>query len=590
MFNTGEASKGRRRRRLWVIGLFGVLVFAVALPLAGASPLASKTSESAAQKALPAKKKKRAERSTQPNIVLIVFDDLSMDLVPTLRSVKTMRRQGASYPHSFVVDSLCCVSRASTFTGQYPHQTGVRTNVADPANPADPQGGWKAFESGGNTKRTVALRLQDAGYTTGFVGKYLNQYEWQPGRATPPVPPGWTDLRVVFGSAYDGWDFYSTSLENGQLQLNSHPAPPADASDEAKDAAYAGTVIADEAMDFLDDHADDDEPYFLQVSPYAPHSRVNPLPHYPGDPLFPPAFGDRPNAANPGGNCGRLRCEQLTTKDLPGFGDPRRDNRPSRRNGKPGEVWNTRKPLRAGVAVGALRNRARMAQSADRMIQRILRTVADDTYVVLTSDNGMHLGQQGLAIGKGTAYSTDSQVPLYVVGPGVQPGTRREIATNVDLASTFERMAGLKPARYRSGRSLTGSLEDPKARQRDYVFFEHTRPRPSADDPDWVPELAFIPSYVAVRGRTQLLIRYDLDTSAGTRYVWEFYDLAKQGFERTNVYGRAKYGDDVRTLRRELAKLDTCATVTRGEAVRGPCRKLGEKYAEPMRGDYPGGD
>ncbi len=37
-----------------------------------------------------------------------------------MRSVQTMRRAGASYPHSFVTDSLCCVSRSSFFTGPVP--------------------------------------------------------------------------------------------------------------------------------------------------------------------------------------------------------------------------------------------------------------------------------------------------------------------------------------------------------------------------------------------------------------------------------------------------------------------------------------
>ena len=41
---------------------------------------------------------------------------------------------------------------------------------------------------------------------------------------------------------------------------------------------------------------------------------------------------------------------------------------------------------------GPLRNRARMVQTVDRMLGRILDTVDANTYVVLTSDNGYHLG------------------------------------------------------------------------------------------------------------------------------------------------------------------------------------------------------
>ena len=64
---------------------------------------------------------------------MVLMDDFSMDLVQTMRSMRQMKRAGASYSHAFVVDSLCCVSRSSLFTGQYPHQTGVRTNTSGDA-------------------------------------------------------------------------------------------------------------------------------------------------------------------------------------------------------------------------------------------------------------------------------------------------------------------------------------------------------------------------------------------------------------------------------------------------------------------------
>ena len=159
-------------------------------------------------------------RAAQPNIVVVMLDDFSMDLVQTMRSVQRMRKAGASYPHSFVTDSLCCVSRSSFFTGQYPHQTGVRTNTSNAGT--SKLGGWPAFDTHGNPERAFNVRLQEAGYQTGFVGKFLNEYEWSPGRALPPVVPGWTTFNTVFGSAYDGWDFASTTLADGRLQLVQH--------------------------------------------------------------------------------------------------------------------------------------------------------------------------------------------------------------------------------------------------------------------------------------------------------------------------------------------------------------------------------
>ncbi len=285
-----------------------------------------------------------------------------------------MKRAGASYSHAFVVDSLCCVSRSSLFTGQYPHQTGVRTNTSG-ARDAMPLGGYAAFEGYGNRERAFNVTLQGSGYTTGFVGKYLNEYEYVQGRALPPVPPGWSQFNVVFGSAYDGWDFDSTYVRQRPA---ARPAPRRAAALRADGGARPGLRRqrdrALRARSSSRRHRDGDAPYFLEVAPYAPHNRTQPQPYYPGDPVFPPTFRDRPAAAARA-TAGRWPAPSLTTRDLPGFGDDRRDNRPRKANGKRARAWNTRaNPFRPAQSVADLRNRAMMAQSVDRTVRKILRT------------------------------------------------------------------------------------------------------------------------------------------------------------------------------------------------------------------------
>ncbi len=497
-----------------------------------------------------------ASRAGRPNIVVVMLDDFSMDLVQTMRSVQRMRKAGASYRHAFVVDSLCCVSRSSFFTGQYPHQTGVRTNTSN--HGASMLGGWPAYDTHGNPERAFNVRLQQAGYTTGFVGKFLNEYEWVPGHALPPVVPGWSTFNTVFGSAYDGWGFASTSVVNQRMRVVDHPAPPASASAAEKDRAYAGTVIGDLAMDFLTRGEAADAPYFLEVSLYAPHSRTQPQGYYPGDPLFPPMFRDRVGERG----CGRVVCSKLTVADLPGFGDKRGDNRPRTASGKKARAWNSGRTLPAAVAVRDLRDRARMAQSADRLVTRILRSVGPDTYVVLTSDNGFHLGQLGMGRGKGTAYDTDVRVPLLITGPGVVPGTRKEVTSNIDLAPTFEEMAGLLPAPYRSGRSLVPTLGRPRLVRQSYAFFEHTQQTLTGTDPDAAfsgSEMDRIPSYTAVRSRTGLLVRLDLDPRRRrTSWGYEFYSYKRHAFEKRNSFANPRRRAEVDLLMAKLAAFDQC--------------------------------
>ena len=105
--------------------------------------------------------------TSRPNIVFVLMDDFSTDLLPTMRSARVMARRGATYANSFVVDSLCCVSRSATFTGQYPHQTGVLTNNSNLPNRRGPLGGWRGFATYGNQARTFAVGLQESGYVTG---------------------------------------------------------------------------------------------------------------------------------------------------------------------------------------------------------------------------------------------------------------------------------------------------------------------------------------------------------------------------------------------------------------------------------------
>jgi N-acetylglucosamine-6-sulfatase len=561
----------------------GALVVALALVAVGCGNRTAPPEQPAAPPVRVVAPVDRAEprpvRSVpEPNVVLVVMDDVSTELLATMRHAQRMVRAGASYDRSYVVDSLCCVSRASLLTGQYPHQTGVRTNTANTPNPVGPLGGWEAFEAHGNLTRSVNVRLQRAGWETGFVGKFLNQYEYVPGGPLPPVPPGWSSWQPVFGTAYDGWDFDVMTADAAGTRVEHVAAPPAWAGEEEKDAAYAGTVVADRALAFIREHEAGTAPYLLTVAPYAAHSRTTPEPHYPGDPVFPPAFADRPTATRPG-NCGLVRCADLDARDLPGWGDDQADNAPVRADGTPATQW---RPVlgapdhRRGTA--ALRSRAQMVQSVDRMLGRILDAVGPDTYVVLTSDNGFHLGQHGLGAGKGTAFDSDVRVPLVVTGPAVRPGERRGLVSNLDLAPTLEQLAGLRPAAYRAGESLLPDLVSPSREGRRFTFHEHTWAPSLGLDPDAAyagGTMDDIPSYVAVRSRQALLVRYDLDPSwEGVDHAWELYDLADGGWERRNSYAAPGNRRLVARLTDRLVRFDACGSVSGDAAVPAGCRGL----------------
>jgi N-acetylglucosamine-6-sulfatase len=140
--------------------------------------------------------------STQhPNIVLVLTDDLSLNLLPYMPQVQALATRGLTFDDYFVSDSICCPSRASIFTGNFPHDTGVFDNVPS-------GGGFETFYRRGEQQTSFNVVLQHAGYMTAMMGKYLNGY-LEAGQDSAPiayVPPGWNEWDVA-GFGYPEFDY-----------------------------------------------------------------------------------------------------------------------------------------------------------------------------------------------------------------------------------------------------------------------------------------------------------------------------------------------------------------------------------------------
>jgi N-acetylglucosamine-6-sulfatase len=144
----------------------GVLVWAVALALAACGGGSAKMSS--APRLVGGSPPTAPERgSTRPNIVFVLTDDMSRDLVRFMPQVLAMERHGLTFTNCFVSDSLCCPSRASILTGDFPHDTHVWGNFGS-------TGGFPAFDHRGEEQPTFALTLQRTGYRAAMMGTYLN--------------------------------------------------------------------------------------------------------------------------------------------------------------------------------------------------------------------------------------------------------------------------------------------------------------------------------------------------------------------------------------------------------------------------------
>ena len=156
----------------------------------------------------------------------------------------------------------------------------------------------------------------------------------------------------------------------------------------------------------------------------------------------------------------------------------------------------------------------------------------NNTYFVFSSDNGFHTGQYRLLPGKQTAFDTDIHVPLVVTGPGVPSGrTEPALASSVDLAPTFERIAATRPAARTDGVSLLPLLHGgavPADWQR-AALVEHHGPDHDRADPDFQRSSAGDPpSYEAIRTRRALYVEY----ADGQR---EYYDTRTDPLELHNL-------------------------------------------------------
>jgi iduronate 2-sulfatase len=103
--------------------------------------------------------------------------------------------------------------------------------------------------------------------------------------------------------------------------------------------------------------------------------------------------------------------------------------------------------------------------------------LSKNTIIVLWGDHGWHFGDHGIWT-KHTNYEQANHIPLFIIAPGMKPGSTRQLAETVDIYPTLTELAGLpKPTVPQpiDGLSLVPVLKDPSVRIRDHAT--HAFPR-----------------------------------------------------------------------------------------------------------------
>ena len=390
------------------MSLLACVVISVAVGCSGSAPAQEKAEEVAAEAS-----------ADRPNILFVLTDDLdyaSAQRMPNLRSL--LVEQGTSFDNAFTSQSLCCPSRATMLTGQYPHNHGVKGNKL-------PDGGFEKFRDEGHEENTIAARLQEEGYRTALIGKYFNEY---PGSADPTyVPPGWDEwhAKLYEGKVYD----YSLN-ENGE---------EVSYGNETED--YLTDVISKKATEFIRGATSDEsgKPFFAYVAPMAPHLPATPAERHEGEfaneiAPRPPSFNEEDVSDKPSWtrDAERLDDEELSEID------------------------------------NQYRNRLESMLAVDEMVGSLVEELEatgelENTYIIFTSDNGWLGGEHRVKQGKDRPYEESARVPLYVRGPGVPLGAEmEELVLNTDIAPTFAELGGARLSEEADGHSLLPLLRGEK--------------------------------------------------------------------------------------------------------------------------------
>ena len=380
--------------------------------------------------------------AASPNVLFLICDDLNCDLEcyghPLVKSphIDRLAARGVRFERAYCQYPLCGPSRASFMSGLYPDQTLIHRNAI------------YLREHVPNVQTMSQLFRKHEHFVTRIGKIYHYNVPRHMGTSGHDDPYSWDYTINPRGRDKDEEDLIF-SLRPGSFGGTLSWLAAAGSDEEQTDG-----IAATEAVQLLRRYARDDQPFFLAVGLFRPHTPyVAPKKYfdmYPLDDIVVP----------------QVPAGYLQT--LP---------RPARQS-------LTRKKdqvdLSKELARQAIQAYYASITFADAQLGRVLDVLdetglAEDTIVVFTSDHGYHMGEHG-HWQKTTLFENAARVPLIVAGPGVraQGTSTAALAEMVDFYPTLAELCGLQPPEYLSGVSLVPVLSDPSARVRPSALTQYS--------------------------------------------------------------------------------------------------------------------
>ena len=358
-------------------------------------------------------------KESKPNVLFIFDDQLRADACSIYggRNIQTphidkLAAEGMRFTNAISSCPLCTPYRGMLQTGRYPTHSGVVLNWVD-INP---------------NQRCIAHIFRDAGYQTGFIGKWHLSAGRMKYAGTKFKKKGdvWSDeiTRLHPHSEFTppgadrlGYDFWQSY--NFHMDFN-HYWFYGDEKKKIYSDKYETDCQADQAIDFMKANYQKQQPFFLMVAPHPPH------------PPFEPEYA-------PEKYLHHIPEKLHYSPNIPL--DHKRRTDPQ-----------------------ALRCYYAMCKNVDDNVGRIMNFLdesglADNTIVVFTSDHGDQHGSHN-RVNKMVPYAESVKVPLIIRWPHhiSEGATNDALYTPIDHMTTLCGMLNLSPADTADGHNLCDSV------------------------------------------------------------------------------------------------------------------------------------
>ena len=365
----------------------------------------------------------------RPNFLIIAIDDLNdyvgcLDGHPNAATpnLDRLARQGVLFTRAYCNSPVCNPSRTSLWTGLRPTTTGITSN----------RFGWFRDLPEFHDIVTLPQALSAAGYSTSGFGKLFHlgrpvhsRGEWQRFNTFNYGPRQDPKLNYNQGDKITDWGV--------------------PAKDNERAASY-DPIIADRVVAALaDSHS---QPLLIGCGFFRPHT-----------PLY---AAQRWFDSHPRAQITLPKAPADDNDDLVYFGKRPRRPQDIEAPGLFTQDWAEKNDKWRDVLQAYLACSSAMDHQLGRVLDALQASRhRDNTYVIVFSDHGWHLGEKR-HWGKAALWEQTTRIPFIVAGPGLPNGRRCDLP--VDLLCIYPTvldLAGVKPPHRLEGRSLRPLLSEP---------------------------------------------------------------------------------------------------------------------------------